>query len=488
MNLSALKSRILNRKALQILWPKTLASQLIVLLLAAIVAAQALSIFIFQDERRIAMVAAVRDNLLARAASIAELIEDTPEDLQGRILEASSSRYAVFWIGETPLAPYGGTSRFETRLQGYLNKQLHKGQKANINILADEKRGPRDRKRDDNDNNDEDKSWRSVPKHERPHNLRKIMNKQEDLSLSIQLTDRRWLNVATSYRPPPGAIIPLLVQLSLTALAIVLIIGFAVRRVTRPLKDLAVSAEKFGRGEEQEPLAPSGPREVQALTSSFNDMQNRLTRFVQDRTRMLAAISHDLRTPITSLRLRAEFIEDDENREKMIDTLEEMSAMTEAALRFARDEAHSESAEVTDLGAVLESLAGDQQDLGNVCWVKMDDQISLSCRPMALKRALRNLIENGIRYGDSVTIEAAKSAGEVVIRILDEGPGIPEAKLKDVFEPFVRLEESRSEETGGIGLGLAITRSIIHAHGGTIELKNRPDGGLEAEIRLPTGS
>jgi len=200
---------------------------------------------------------------------------------------------------------------------------------------------------------------------------------------------------------------------------------------------------------------------------------------------MLAAISHDLRTPITSLRLRAEFIDDDENREKMIEVLEEMAAMTEATLRFARDEAHAEKAENADLGAILEALAGDQQDLGHECSVDVEEKIVLSCRPVALKRALRNLIENAIRYGDSVSITAARMANEVAIRISDKGPGIPEDRLKDVFEPFVRLEESRNEETGGIGLGLAITRSIIHAHGGTITLKNRPERGLEAEVRLP---
>lgn len=138
------------------------------------------------------------------------------------------------------------------------------------------------------------------------------MNKPEDLSLSIQMSDGRWLNVATSYRPPAGDFLPLVVQLSITALLMVLIIGFAVRRVTRPLKELSVAAEKFGRGEQQKPLTPSGPSEVRSLTNAFNDMQDRLTRFVRDRTRMLAAISHDLRTPITSLRLRAEFIEDEE--------------------------------------------------------------------------------------------------------------------------------------------------------------------------------
>jgi len=476
MNLSDLP-----RNALRYLWPKTLASQLVILLLAAIVAAQALSIWIFQDERRIALVAVARDNLLLRAVSVADLLEDTPLTLQDRVLEASSSRFAVFWLGDTPLAPEPGQSNFEQRLQGFLNAHLDRGKTAHLNIRADEKRGPRER----DARNDDDLSWRAVPKHERPRNLHKILNKPEDLALSIPMSDGRWLNVATSYRPPRGAFLPLLVQLGLTALATVIIIGFAVRRVTRPLKELSVSAEKLGRGEELEPLRPSGPAEVRALTTAFNDMQNRLTRFVRDRTRMLAAISHDLRTPITSLRLRAEFIDDDENREKMIEVLEEMAAMTEATLRFARDEAHAEKAENADLGAILEALAGDQQDLGHECSVDVEEKIVLSCRPVALKRALRNLIENAIRYGDSVSITAARMANEVAIRISDKGPGIPEDRLKDVFEPFVRLEESRNEETGGIGLGLAITRSIIHAHGGTITLKNRPERGLEAEVRLP---
>ncbi len=472
------------RPILSRLWPSTLASQLIILLLAAIVAAQAFSIWIFQDERRIALVAAARDNLLSRAVSLAELMEDTPANLQDRILVASSSRFAVFWLGETPLAPAPGNSRFEKRLQGYMAERLEHGQTVHLNILADERRGPRGREADDDDH----PKWRDVPRHERPSKLRKIMNKPEDLSLSIQMSDGRWLNVATSYRPPAGDFLPLAVQLSITALLMVLIIGFAVRRVTRPLKELSVAAEKFGRGEQQQPLTPSGPSEVRSLTNAFNDMQDRLTRFVRDRTRMLAAISHDLRTPITSLRLRAEFIEDEENRDKMIETLEEMAAMTEAALRFARDDAQAETAENADLGAILEALAGDQQDLGHKCTVETEERIVLPCRPVALKRALRNLIENGIRYGDGVWVHAARSAGEAIIRITDKGPGIPEEKLKDVFEPFVRLEESRSEETGGIGLGLAITRSIIHAHGGRIELKNRPEGGLQADVRLPLGT
>ncbi|MEO9527537.1 ATP-binding protein [Roseibium sp.] len=473
--------RALARKAPSWLWPGTLASQLIVLLLLAIVVAQALSIWIFADERRIALVAAARDSLLSRAVSLAELMEDTPPALQDRILEASSSRFAVFWLGESPLAPEPGSSGFEKRLQGYMARGLEHGQVVHLNIHADEKRGPR---RWDTDEHDHP-NFRAVPRKERPQNLRKVMNKPEDLSVSIRMTDGRWLNTATSYRPPASALIPLLVQLALTALLSIVIIGVAVRRVTRPLKDLAACAERFGRGEEQAPLTPSGPREVRALTSAFNDMRDRLTRFVRDRTRMLAAISHDLRTPITSLRLRAEFIDDEENREKVIETLDEMAAMTEAALRFARDEAHAEKAENADLGAILEALASDQQDFGKECAVEVDERIVLPCRPVALKRAFRNLIENGIRYGEDVSVHVSRQGTEAVIRVCDTGPGIPEDRLKDVFEPFVRLEESRSEDTGGIGLGLAITRSIIHGHGGRIALNNRPDGGLEAEVRLP---
>ncbi|MEP3045897.1 MAG: ATP-binding protein [Roseibium sp.] len=468
----------------KLLWPKKLATQLILLLLVAILVAQAIALVIFHDQRRIAMVALARDNVLSRAVSIAELLEETPPNLQSRILDASSTRFAAFWVNGTPLAPKPGESGFEKKLQAFAAERLGPDKIIHINIHSDEKRGPsvRDRNRPDRE------AWRNVPRKDRPAHLRRVMSKPEDLSFSVQLSNGDWLNMATSYRPPPGALIPLIVQLTLMALAIVGIVAFAVRRVTRPLNELAIAAEKLGRGEDVPSLDPSGPSEVRALTNAFNDMQERLTRFVKDRTRMLAAISHDLRTPITSLRLRAEFIDDDENREKMIETLDDMSAMTEAALRFAKDEASEEPAELADLGALLESLSDDQQDLGHKCQAIIPERIILSCRPRSLKRAFRNLIENGIRYGNAVQVTAEKTANQIIVRIMDEGSGIPEHQMNDVFEPFVRLEESRSEETGGIGLGLAITRSIIHAHGGTIELRNRDQGGLEAVVTLPAGN
>lgn len=471
-------------------YPRSLAGQLIGLLLIALFVAQAISIWIFHDERRIALIEVARDNILMRAVSIAKLIDETPKPMHERVLEASSSRFTAFWIGEAPVVRETGDDGTETRLQQILSNRFSPPRDVRLDLIDPRGRQPDSAVSTDDDGNDEQPkrpSWRGPSNGKHGGRLRKIMHGHIDLALSIPLSDGSFLNVETSYRPPPRTLMPLLVQLGLMAMAVILIVGFAVRRVSRPLRDLANAAERLGRGEDVSHLEAAGPMEVRTVTEAFNSMQDRLTRFVRDRTRMLAAISHDLRTPITSLRLRAEFIEDDENREKIIETLEEMGQMTEATLAFARDEAAKEEARPTDLGSLLESLAGDQQDLGHQATVNEADRLVITCRPVALKRAFRNLIENGIRYGEAVEIDLSRDGKDAVITISDQGPGIPEDRLADVFEPFVRLEESRSEETGGIGLGLAITRSIIHAHGGTIELKNGDDRGLKAVVRLPIG-
>jgi signal transduction histidine kinase len=475
--------------------PKSLAGQLIGLLLIALFVAQAISVWIFHDERRIALIAVARDNLLTRSASIARLLEDTPASLHDRILEASSSRFSAFWVSDTPAVAVPGDDGTEIRLETYMAEKFDPPREVRIELSEptfgserkQREQGEEGDRSDRNDNKD-GPTWTKRFHEDRSYRPRRILRRHVDLSLAIPLADGRFLNVATSYRPPPRAIAPLLVQLGLMALAIVAIVAFAVRQASRPLRNLADAAEKLGRGEDIPPLAETGPSEVRTVTKAFNDMQDRLTRFVRDRTRMLAAISHDLRTPITSLRIRAEFIEDEENRDKIIETLDEMAQMTEAALAFARDEANREEMRPVDLGGLLESLAGDQQDLGHEACVDAPERVVLACRPVSLKRAFRNLIENGIRYGEAVEIALSRENGDAVVTISDSGPGIPEERLEDVFEPFVRLEESRSEETGGIGLGLAITRSIIHAHGGTIELTNRPGGGLKVLVRLPANT
>jgi signal transduction histidine kinase len=214
-------------------------------------------------------------------------------------------------------------------------------------------------------------------------------------------------------------------------------------------------------------------------------MHDRLQRFIQDRTRMLAAMSHDLRTPITTLRLRAEFIEDEETKNKILETLEEMQRMTEATLAFVREEAKAEPTRKTDLNALIESVVADLADLGHDAHFTETSHITYACRPQGLKRALRNLLENAIRYGEKADVNLIDQGGQLLITIDDQGPGIPKSDIERMFQPFVRLDESRSEETGGIGLGLAIARSIIRSHGGDIVLTNRDEGGLRASISLP---
>jgi len=475
------------------LLPKSLGGQLISLLLLALIVSQAVSLWMFHGERKVALIEVARDSVLNRTISMVRLLEETPEELHPHILDAASSRIAVFWIDDYPEVDDPGDDRAEERLTGLLQEQLGPDRTIHVDLSTDRLPPLRLRPPPPPRQTGAPRWHPPAPPNAeqgRPDRPRgpdhwKRMTKKINLAFSITLQDGSWFNVTTSYRPPPRAIYPLLVQLALMALSIVLIVAFMIRKLSQPLRKLAKAADRFGRGEDVSPLAEEGPQEVRAATTAFNEMQGRLTRFVSDRTRMLAAISHDLRTPITSLRLRAEFIDDDENREKIIETLDEMSQMTEATLAFARDEAAKEEPRQIDLGGLLESIAGDQVDMGHDVETSSDQRVVMTCRPVSLKRALRNLIENSVRYGGAARVQVTRTGAEAQVTIEDSGPGIPEDRLKDVFEPFVRLEESRSEETGGIGLGLAITRSIIHAHGGTVELANKPDGGLVATIRLP---
>jgi signal transduction histidine kinase len=303
--------------------------------------------------------------------------------------------------------------------------------------------------------------------------------------MSMRLRDGEWLNLESRLPPPTGWTLPALTWLGLMAAALSLVAIVMIRRITRPMAALASAAERAGRGEAIEPLSEAGPIDVRQTTRAFNQMHERLQRYLRDRTQMLAAMSHDLRTPITSLRLRAEFIEDEETRAKILETLEDMQRMAEATLAFVREEAAVEPTRSVDLVALIESLVDDFADLGHEASFEPEGRLVCACRPTALKRALRNLLENAIRYGERATVRLGEEGEAVVIVIEDEGPGAPEEQMERLFQPFVRLEESRSEETGGVGLGLSIARSIVRGHGGDIALANREGGGLRATVTLP---
>jgi len=290
-----------------------------------------------------------------------------------------------------------------------------------------------------------------------------------------------------SFVSPEAAGMPLRLALTLLVLlgTVVALSLIAVRWVTGPLSTLASAAERLGEDINRPPLPETGPVEARRAARAFNTMQGRLSRFISDRTRILTAMSHDLKTPITRLRLRTELLEDETLRAKFSKDLGEMESMVAQTLDFMRDPSASEPVQRVNLMALLESLQTDYQDTGNTVEVEGSVAAPFSGRPLALRRCLTNLLDNAIRYGKRALVRAEEAADRITIRVLDEGPGIPEQELEHAFEPFFRGESSRNRETGGTGLGLGIARNIARAHGGDLCLKNRPGGGLEAILTLP---
>jgi signal transduction histidine kinase len=272
------------------------------------------------------------------------------------------------------------------------------------------------------------------------------------------------------------------------AIMAIIILGvsvWAVRRVTKPLASLAIAAQRLGQDVSAPPMPEVGTVETRQAARAFNDMQMRLRNLIDNRTRLLAAISHDLRTPLTLLRLRAETVENAQERDKMLSTIAEMDAMIGATLQLARDQSTGEPRRPTDLAALLQSVVDDMRDAGFPVCLKPAEPVIHLCQPAALKRAIRNLLDNAVKYGKSGTVAMRRASLAIEIDIDDEGPGIPQEELTRVLEPFYRLDESRSRETGGVGLGLAIAQSIVQTHGGSLTLSNRPEGGLRVRLSRP---
>jgi signal transduction histidine kinase len=304
-------------------------------------------------------------------------------------------------------------------------------------------------------------------------------------TVQIALRDGTWVTFDSHLSPQATAVPLRLAATLLILLGTVLVLSLiAVRWVTGPLSALATAAEKLGEDINRPPLPETGPIEAQRAARAFNTMQQRLSRFIADRTRIFTAMSHDLKTPITRLRLRAEMLEDETLRVKFAKDLEEMEAMVTQTLDFMRDASTEEALQRVDAMALLESLQTDYQDTGGRVEIEGSIAQPYPGRPLALRRCLSNLVDNAIRYGGRATIKVEDAAERLIIRILDNGPGIAEPELEQAFEPFFRGEASRSRETGGTGLGLGIARNIARAHGGDLVLRNRPKGGLEAILTL----
>lgn len=261
------------------------------------------------------------------------------------------------------------------------------------------------------------------------------------------------------------------------------------RMATRPLRRLEQASIELGRNIARPPLPERGPAEVGNAARAFNAMQARLHRHVQERARILAAITHDLQTPLTRLRLRLEKVQDEPLREKLVADLSAMQSMVKEGLELARSMDSGERMQALDLDSLLDSVCADAADAGQDVRLTGQSGLSLPAQPGALRRCLDNLVNNTVKYGGgSAEVTAQRQGGNVVIRVRDHGAGIPEAELETVFDPFYRREDSRSRDTGGTGLGLTIARNIAEKHGGSLVLRNHPQGGLEAVLELPLES
>jgi signal transduction histidine kinase len=321
----------------------------------------------------------------------------------------------------------------------------------------------------------------SEPAHASPQD-----RSESDYVLAIDLPDGSWVGFTTLKRIwglgtlAREGLIALFVLASSLAVA-----SIASRRLARPMKRFSRAAERFGTDVRAPPMKRVGPVEFRAAVDAFNDMQASIQRFVTDRTEMLAAISHDLRAPLTRMRLRGEFIDDAEQQRKLFRDVDEMQAMVNSALSFFRDDSEHEAPTRFDISELVNTVLDDFRDAKRrVSFDSPPNQVYFG-RPLALRRAISNLVDNAIKYGNSAAVSLRVMENHIQLRIDDQGKGIPEELHETVFRPFFRIEPSRNRHTGGVGLGLSAARSIVRGHGGEIALANRSPNGLRVTLSLP---
>ena len=455
--------------------PRSLFGQTLLILLAGLIVSHAIGSWIYTADREQAVRAVGGFATAQRIANLTRLVQDTPAESRQRIVAALNDQTfrVALSVQPPPIAITDGDATVAEAIAAFLVERLSLGSGHKPRVLASSADGP------------PIGPWQMMGHGPMMHGFGGFGGFR-DLQVAIPLADDQWLSFATAL-PAGGPAFSSQFLLSMAVMAIIILAVsvWAVRRVTAPLASLAIAAERLGHDVNAPPLPEAGTTETRQAARAFNDMQARLRRLIENRTRLLAAISHDLRTPLTLLRLRAETVENVRERDKMLSTIAEMDSMIGATLEFARDESASEPRRQTDLTSLLQSVVDDMGDASLPVHMQPADPIIYECQPAALKRAVRNLLDNAVKYGKAGSAGIRTTARAIEIDIDDEGPGIPEPELSRVLEPFYRLEESRSRETGGVGLGLAITQSIVQAHGGTLELSNRPTGGLRANITLP---
>ena len=441
------------------LWPATIAGRVALVLVAGLLVLCGAGAAWYIYDRGGRTVGLFAHDMAIQVGAMAALLEAAPETERPKILAALGGpmmRVSVTATGPDPSADgWKRPGEFPDAIQRHLT--ILKSRPVLIRLF---------------------RPWENGERSQRRHGHRMV--------IAVGLADGNWLRIGLHGRGPHWR--RGMGPLAWLIFTVILVMGTAVwaaHRMTRPLRQFAQAADRLGVDMRAPPMPEHGSRELRRAAGAFNRMQARLRRFVDDRTMMLAAISHDLRTVLTRLRLRAEFIDDGEQQDKAIADIDEMQAMLDETLNFARDDAREEALVPVDLTALLQNLCDAMTYSGQSLNFEGPAHLQVQCRPVALRRALRNLLDNAIRYGGQADVSLSQSNGDAVVKIADKGPGIPVAMRDKVFQPFFRLETSRSRETGGTGLGLSSARAILRRHGGDITLHDGVQGGLLVRATIP---
>jgi signal transduction histidine kinase len=440
------------------LWPQTLGMQLIAVTAVAVALSNIAVASWFEFGNQQQTESALIDRVLDRAASTAALLAVIPPNARENAVQTLSSGVWSFSLhtGKYVGDPMDANERkLEVRLRALLPPATSK-LPAFVDIRDPERPTSRNP----------------------PHEIGQILQFTVPVDENTQV-------IAKFYRPAAS---PWPIEVLVAAFVAIVVASFAAayfaRRVTRPLSDLARAASVVADGGRAPRLNETGPQDVRNAAIAFNAMTDEVARTLASQRQLLSAVGHDLRTPITAMRISLEFVEDPELRDRLQVNLNELQDLTEAVLSAARGTGGEVKRNV-DLAALVESLCADLDEMGEpVSWTS-HSTAPLACRPNEIRRAVRNLVQNAVSYGGTAKVEISQEGNDYEILVEDEGPGIPEADQHRVFEPFVRLESSRNEDTGGAGLGLTLVKAIAEGHGGAVTLENRAEGGLRARLRLP---
>lgn len=447
------------------------------ILVGGILATAALTAYIADNERRETVTRIRSNHAVDRLEQFIRVVEEVPHEARSRVIAATSRGEHRVELTEQP------DTRGEPapEIAEALAKRFDTDRQFVVHRI--ECNGPR-----------RDHEERRPPGFSPifPFHLGGPQGPPRDRCLALSLTTKdgarlnlSWQNRREPRGEPPRAPLPWLMLVF--ALCLALLAYVVARMTTRPLEQLANAATELGHNINRPPLPESGPTEVRHAAAAFNAMQAQLRRHIHERTQMLAAITHDLQTPLTRIRLRLEKVGDPELQGRLLDDLSAVQGMIRDGLDLARSMNSEELRQPIDFDSLLDSVCADATDAGQAVTLNGHIGATVTAQPGALRRCLTNLIDNAVKYGEHAEVAASLDAGQIVVYIRDGGPGIPEAMLEKVFDPFFRLESSRSRDTGGTGIGLTIARNIAEKHGGTLHLTNRPQGGLEVRLTLPAG-